>query len=47
MLKDVGSYSKGATVFLPHAPSEVASLQAAMRDGFMQSQAVGTINMNR
>mmetsp|Transcript_3807 Transcript_3807/g.5841 ORF Transcript_3807/g.5841 Transcript_3807/m.5841 type:complete len:292 (+) Transcript_3807:108-983(+) len=47
MLKDVGSNPKGATVFLPHAPNEVASLQAAMRDGFMQSSAAGTMSMNR
>lgn len=36
MLRDVGQSSKAATVFLPHAPQSVASLQAAMRDGFMQ-----------
>lgn len=36
MLRDVGQSSKAATVFLPHAPQSVASLQSAMRDGFMQ-----------
>lgn len=39
MLRDVGQSSQSATVFLPHAPQSVASLQDAMRDGFMQ---VGT-----
>lgn len=36
MLRDVGQSSRAATVFLPHAPQSVASLQGAMRDGFMQ-----------
>ena len=39
MLRDVGQSSKAATVFLPHAPQSVASLQSAMRDGFMQVRA--------
>ncbi|CAN0034760.1 unnamed protein product [Pylaiella littoralis] len=39
MLRDVGQSSRAATVFLPHAPQSVASLQSAMRDGFMQGQA--------
>ncbi|CAM9975749.1 unnamed protein product [Ectocarpus sp. 6 AP-2014] len=39
MLRDVGQSSRAATVFLPHAPQSVATLQGAMRDGFMQGQA--------
>lgn len=39
MLRDVGQSSQNSTVFLPHAPQSVATLQAAMRDGFMQARA--------
>lgn len=42
MLRDVGQSSKAATVFLPHAPQSVASLQSAMRDGFMQVCSVNS-----
>jgi hypothetical protein len=38
-LREMAANSHATTVFLPHAPDAVGSLQAALRDGFMQGKA--------
>ena len=40
MLKDVGQNSANTTVFIPHAPAGVSDVQAQVRDGFMQANAM-------
>ncbi|KAG5176518.1 flagellar associated protein [Tribonema minus] len=47
MLRDIGQSTKSSTIFLPHAPESVASLQGAMRDGFMQAAAAKAQTINR
>ena len=40
MLKEVGMSSKSNTVFLPHGPGAVSDVQAQMRNGFLEANAV-------
>lgn len=40
MLKEVGTSSKSNTVFVPHGPGAVSDVQAQMRNGFLEANAV-------
>jgi hypothetical protein len=40
MLKEVGTTGSASTVFVPHGPGAVADVQAQMRQGFMEANAV-------
>lgn len=40
MLKEVGTTAKSNTVFIPHGPGAVSDVQAQMRSGFLEANAV-------
>eukprot|EP01052_Picozoa_sp_SAG31_P023480 SAG31_NODE_1938_length_6865_cov_15.342595_4_plen_127_part_00 len=41
MLKDVGTSTGAETLFIPHSAGAVADVQAQMRQGFLEANAVG------
>jgi len=43
-LRDIGAHSNSNTIFIPHSPAGVESVAEQIRNGFMQSGAVGSIH---